>query len=390
MIKSVKRMMRRLARRVTGFEEDLKVLRQQIAGLQQQISGTQDKIESAKQHRTGLQQQITETQKQITEMQKQITEMQQHTENMEKAGRAALSQLRAEHASRLDAQHKTQEAHYAELSTIRKGLTDRQEALSASNKDFQKRLFFIESFFAPKGNVPESGAPERTEPSLLGQYKGEWFHPDYYHRHEVGEWEDKKRLLDKAIQLLDPDSRVLDVGPGNCFAMDAFMAHGHRAIGIGLDLNSYITEENREKFDLIEGDYLCHEFDAPFDAIWASHVLEHQPNPHGFIQKAHRDLKEGGWFFVLVPPMKAEIVGGHLNLFNNGLLLYQLVVGGFDCSKAMVTKCGYNIVTFVRKKSFELPALRYDSGDLETLAPYFPFPIAQNTNGLNLESNWEW
>ncbi|MBI1319455.1 MAG: methyltransferase domain-containing protein [Candidatus Hydrogenedens sp.] len=225
---------------------------------------------------------------------------------------------------------------------------------------------------------------------VFNRLRDSWLHPDYYYKSIVGLMEDRQRLLYKAVSLLEPSSRVLDVGPGNCFAMEAFQANGHRPFGIGLQLESYIPREILQCYELIEGDYNQHSFEEPFDAIWASHVLEHQPNKLDFVRKLHRDLKEGGWLFVLVPPMKAEVVGGHLNLFNNGYLIYSLVVGGFDCSEAMVTKYGYNCVVFVRKKSFEMPELRYDSGDIETLSRYFPFEATQNFNGLHLELNWQW
>ncbi len=225
---------------------------------------------------------------------------------------------------------------------------------------------------------------------VFNRLKDSWLHPDYYYKNIVGLAEDRQRLLHRAIGLLEPGSRVLDIGPGNCFAMEAFLANGHRAEGIGLELESYIPKEVRERYHLIEADYNTFEVDEPYDAIWASHVLEHQPDKHTFVRKMHRDLREGGWLFILVPPMKAEVVGGHLNLFNNGYLIYSLVVGGFDCSQAMVTKYGYNCVVFLRKRSFELPKLRYDEGDIDTLAPYFPFEATQNFNGLHLEVNWTW
>ena len=225
---------------------------------------------------------------------------------------------------------------------------------------------------------------------VFNRLRDSWLHPDYYYKNIVGIMEDKQRLLHKAMNLLDPHSRVLDVGPGNCFAMEALQANGHDVTGIGLELASYIPAEMIGKYKLIEADYNKFKVEQKFDAIWASHVIEHQPDKDTFVRKLFRDLKDDGWLFALVPPMKAEVVGGHLNLFNCGYLLYTLVIGGFDCSEAMVTKYGYNVVVYVRKKSFKLPKLRYDDGDLETLAPYFPFEVTQNFNGLHLEINWKW
>ena len=139
---------------------------------------------------------------------------------------------------------------------------------------------------------------------------------------------------------------------------------------------------------VVELDYIKPNFRGGFHAIWASHVLEHQPNVGLFIQKMHRELVEDGWLFVIVPPSKPAIVGGHLTIWNAGLLLYNLIVNGFDCRDAMVHVQGYNIGVFVRKHTVEIPALRCDSGDIETLAEFFPVPVRQGFDGC-IEANWE-
>src|SRR6185436_7287395 len=75
-----------------------------------------------------------------------------------------------------------------------------------------------------------------------------------------------------------------------------------------------------------------------YDCIWASHVLEHQLNPNLFLKKCFSLLKDNGLFCVTVPPLKHEIVGGHINLYNAGLLIYQCILAGFDCSRAKIWK----------------------------------------------------
>lgn len=289
-----------------------------------------------------------------------------------------------------------------EMSGVRDQLVQDRTAYGEHLKRFEQNSLSKQREVADEiSPIPQriSGVEKQLEKTLeelrenkpvLQRIKESWLHPDYYYKNMVGLMEDRRRLLYKAIDLLEKNSRVLDIGPGNCFAMEAFRASGHHPVGIGLDLESYVPKEILGKFDLVEADYNNHEVSEPYDAIWASHVLEHQPDKQSYVRKMFKDLKKDGWLFVLVPPMKAEVVGGHLNLFNTGYLLYTLVVGGFNCKNARVTKYGYNVVVFVRKKGFEMPQLRYDSGDLETLAPYFPFEVTQNFNGLHLEINWEW
>jgi SAM-dependent methyltransferase len=125
-----------------------------------------------------------------------------------------------------------------------------------------------------------------------------------------------------------------------------------------------------------------------FDCIWASHVLEHQPNPRLFLQKCFYELADNGVMAVTVPPLKHNIVGGHVTLWNAGLLLYNLILAGFDCRKAKVKQYGYNISVVVRKKAAQLPDLEWDTGDIERLAEFFPMPVKQGFNGDIADINW--
>lgn len=125
-----------------------------------------------------------------------------------------------------------------------------------------------------------------------------------------------------------------------------------------------------------------------FDAVWACHVLEHQPNPGIFLQECRRRLKPGGLLFVTVPPMKHAIVGGHVTLWNAGLLLYQLILAGFDCSKARVGTYGYNISVIVPNDATDLPELAYDDGDIERLARFFPVPVVHGFDGEMPNIGW--
>lgn len=197
---------------------------------------------------------------------------------------------------------------------------------------------------------------------------------------------DRLNILNRALQLLPQASTVLDIGPGDGACMKDFRAAGHKPLGVGLDLESY---GGKGSLNIIEADYM--EVAIPpdsLDAVWASHVLEHAPNKQAFIEKMFADLKPDGWLFVTVPPMKPQIVGGHVNLFNAGLLLYSLILGGFDCSRAKVKTIGYNIAVFVQKRAAVLPELRCDSGDIQKLAEFFPFPVKQGFNGDLAEVNW--
>ena len=168
----------------------------------------------------------------------------------------------------------------------------------------------------------------------------------------------------------------LDVGAGEKHFARA--AAGRKVVS--LDTN-YRYEPD------VVGDYL--EFpNRPWQAIWCCHVLEHQTNPGLFLMKVFNDLALNGIFAVTVPPAKHAIVGGHVTLWNAGLLIYNLILAGFDCSEARVGTYGYNISVLVRKKPFELPALNKDAGDITRLAEFFPCSFAEGQSGELPNIRW--
>lgn len=180
---------------------------------------------------------------------------------------------------------------------------------------------------------------------------------------------------DQALaKVLEMDfTSVLDVGAGGVHAIK-FMESGKHVVTVSLSEADY------------QCDYLDIGFPNKFDCIWASHVLEHTPNPNQFLRKMFDDLKDGGILAVTVPPRKDEIVGGHINLYNPGILVYQLILAGFDCSKAKVGVYGYNISVIVRKEKADLPDLKMDFGDIEALSKFFPWDIKHGQ--IVGEINW--
>jgi SAM-dependent methyltransferase len=179
---------------------------------------------------------------------------------------------------------------------------------------------------------------------------------------------DKPLFADQALSKLLTDyefQTVLDVGCGLGRHSRRFRAAGKDVTGIDI---AGLAE------GAIVADYLRHNFDQQFDCVWVSHVLEHQLNVNQFMRKLHRDLKTGGVLAVTVPPLKHPIVGGHVTLWNAGLVLYNLVLAGFDCREARIKQYGYNVSVLTPKIPASIPyaELRYDTGDIERLARYFP------------------
>jgi 2-polyprenyl-3-methyl-5-hydroxy-6-metoxy-1,4-benzoquinol methylase len=162
-------------------------------------------------------------------------------------------------------------------------------------------------------------------------------------------------------------------------------------LGAGDGKHSLIFKENGKKVNELrfsDGDYLIQEYEG-FDCIWASHVLEHQLNVNLFLKKCFKDLNDDGILAITVPPLKNEIVGGHLTLWNAGLLLYNLVLAGFDCSAASIKTYGYNISVIVRKVPRGTVDLSMDYGDIESIKQYLPLEVKNDTfNGDIEELNW--
>ena len=67
-----------------------------------------------------------------------------------------------------------------------------------------------------------------------------------------------------------------------------------------------------------------------------------------------------------------------------------MILAGLDCSGASVKQHGYNISVVTRSIRLEqLPELKFDRGDIETLSHLFPVEVKQGLDGFSLqEVNW--
>ena len=179
-----------------------------------------------------------------------------------------------------------------------------------------------------------------------------------------------------AIQKLIEDvefETVLDVGSGEGLHSDLFLKNKKSVTAI--DYGDSVYFRNRvESISTIVGDINEHKFSQKFDVVWCSHVLEHQLNVNSFLKKLYSLIENDGFLAITVPPARSTIVGGHLTNWNAGLLLYNLVLAGFDCSNAKVLAYGYNISIIVQKKRKVpvIPSLGYDVGDIRLIKPFLP------------------
>ena len=183
--------------------------------------------------------------------------------------------------------------------------------------------------------------------------------------------------LDKFLQLLPSTSTILDIGAGKLQPhANVMRAHGH--IVDTSDFHSGAT---------YKGDFNTVTIDKKYNAVWSAMSLEHQLNVNRHLTKINSILNPNGVLCVTVPTLKSNIVSGHVTLWNAGLLLYNLVLAGFDCSKAKIKTYGYNITVILTKQTFNMPALNYDKPDLTTLKSYFPESLTWDLTGKGFEGN---
>lgn len=132
------------------------------------------------------------------------------------------------------------------------------------------------------------------------------------------------------------------------------------------------------------GDFMDIEFDRKFDAIWCSHVLEHQRNVGLFLDKIYDSLNDEGVLAIIVPTHPRErLISGHLTSWSIPLLCYNLVMSGFDCSQAEILQT-YELSLIVKKRPANHTELRNPSAhgadaghEFDNIARFFPFKAAQ-------------
>jgi predicted SAM-dependent methyltransferase len=131
------------------------------------------------------------------------------------------------------------------------------------------------------------------------------------------------QALDKIIELTNSKFKVLDIGAGKQEThAEIFRKHGYSVDTVDFFENS-----------TYKGDFNTVDISKTYDIVWASHCLEHQPNVNNFLKKIYSILNHNGYAVITVPPFKHQIVGGHLTLWNAGLLMYNLVLAGLIVHK---------------------------------------------------------
>lgn len=115
-----------------------------------------------------------------------------------------------------------------------------------------------------------------------------------------------------------PGGRLLEVGFGDAGSLVGMRELGWDVVGVETDPVS-VANSRALGLDTRHGTLKSHAFpDASFDAIYASHVIEHVHDPLGLLQECHRILKPGGTVVMTTPNMAGW---GHSRLGADWVLL---------------------------------------------------------------------
>lgn len=237
-----------------------------------------------------------------------------------------------------------------------------------------KNAFFIISSFYYKKSMLDSlyriiGVSETSSIATF----------DYHIKNNWGSINDPlsaNEALEFLLKNFKFDS-VLDIGCGQGLHSEIFLENGKSVTALDYGESIYLKKRKTDsKISLIVGDINEFESAKQWDCVWCAHILEHQLNPHNFLKKVHSLIKENGILAITVPPLDELIVGGHVSVWNAGLLLYHLVLAGFDCSNAHIKKYGYNLSVILEKASINvLNDISYDAGDIKQICKYLPSEI---------------
>ncbi len=186
---------------------------------------------------------------------------------------------------------------------------------------------------------------------------------------------------------------VLDVGFGMGGASVYFAEKGKIVTAIGRELKRYnFPREIFEAHEIKTQDVWIEDFNTEqsFDAIWASHVLEHTANTSIVLQKFRSLLTDEGWLFLCVPPHKASIVSGHISMgWSVVQLMLVLYFNGFRVKTGHFGSHRYNIAAFVQKE----PSPRHTPSEggivpLHEISDDFPIDLHAEMDGQLPAVNW--
>jgi len=176
------------------------------------------------------------------------------------------------------------------------------------------------------------------------------------------------------VLSFEPES-LLDVGYGEGLHSKFFNSQGIKVTAVDYGESVYVKKSKLSQEDGIQfkmGDFNAMDFEEKFDVVWASHILEHQPNAQTFISNVINCSGEDGLVCLTLPYPHRHLWGGHVTLWSPGLLCYNVVLCGLDLSDCFFVQGFKEFSIFFFNRKVTLPPLSYDNGDIDRLREFMP------------------
>lgn len=140
--------------------------------------------------------------------------------------------------------------------------------------------------------------------------------------------------------------RVMDVGCGGCYALNALKARGYEVFGLDPGPLT-VAWGQRLGIPIATGFYPFEHGFGPMDVVFSSGVLEHVPDPVAFLKAQRQELAPGGCVIVSTPDNEPSINLGdpsmllheHLSYFDSESLQLALQSAGYSVLR--LEKAGY-------------------------------------------------
>lgn len=188
-----------------------------------------------------------------------------------------------------------------------------------------------------------------SEEALNALYGEDYFHGDEYRDYvsEEASLKDNFRRRIRTLQELIPDlkdRRVFEIGCAYGFFLDE--VRGDVASAQGIDISADATAYARETkgLDAATGSYLDHPPQPDIGLVTLWDTVEHLPRPDLFIEKAGREIADGGFIAVTtgdIDSLNARLRGRHWRMIHPPTHLHYFSVATLS---RLLERHGFDIV----------------------------------------------
>ncbi len=122
---------------------------------------------------------------------------------------------------------------------------------------------------------------------------------------------DTRRHVDWIRSLLPEGGKVLDIGCGYGFFVDALVQVGYQAIGLDVGEERLAMAKAHLQGTFIQSELsesFVKEHRNRFQVVSVFHVLEHVQKPVSFLKKCYELVEMGGWLLIEIPNLSDKLI----------------------------------------------------------------------------------